>query len=185
MADVYPRESFQEEDRHRSQGEDAVDEFFGWIGRDGMETIERASRQLLGIPLLQDLLDTLPIPVALLNENAQIVLLNRQWSQLIGEDVDHALGQRYGELLGCTHAADGSGGCGTSRHCARCGAFRSIVSSVRLQRNARHAYQLRRTTNHGVEVVDMVVTSTPIEVDGQTFSVFALQERFALSAIDT
>lgn len=185
MADEQRLQPFQADAPNRPDGEEAIDEFFGWMGRDGMETIERVSKHLHGIPLLQDLIDALPIPVALLNDKAQIVLMNRRWFRLLGEDVDQALGKRYGELLGCIHAADGLDGCGTSRHCARCGAFRSILSSGRSRTEAVHGYHLQRYTAHGVEAADLVVTSTPIEVDGHHFTVFALQESLDCSSVGT
>ena len=66
--------------------------------------------------------DTLPTMILALNCFRQVVFANRAATAFLGRpDVENVLGERPGEILGCVNAADGSAGCGTSRHCRNCG----------------------------------------------------------------
>jgi PAS domain-containing protein len=158
------------------QDERGTDDYFAWMGRDGMEDLQQAARLLQGVPLLQDIIDAMPLPVSLLNEKGQIVLINQRWSQSMGEDADCQLGKRHGELLGCIHAVEGPEGCGTSQNCQHCGAMLSCMSSRQSQSQSVRAYHLERDTPHGVEAVELVVTSAPIVVEGRQFTIFVLQD---------
>lgn len=156
--------------------ERVVDDYFAWMGRDGVEDLQRAAALLQGVPLLQDIIDAVPLPVALLNEKGQIVLINRRWSESLGDEADCTLGKRHGELLGCLHATDGEDGCGTSRQCEQCGALVSIQASQQSNGQALRAYHLERPTPQGPEALELMVTSTPIEVGGRWFTIFVLQD---------
>jgi len=162
-------------DTHPVQAERVVDDYFAWMGRDGMEDLERAAALLRGVPLLEDVLDAMPLPVAILNEKGQVVLVNRRWSQSLSVEPDCGLGKRHGELLGCLHAADGPDGCGTSGHCEQCGALISVLASRQSQGQALRAYHMERETSQGPEGVELIVTSTPLEVEGREFTIFVLQ----------
>jgi hypothetical protein len=134
------------------------------------------------VPLLQDVIDAIPLPVSLLNEKGQAVLMNRRWSQSMGEDAECQLGKRHGELLGCIHVAEGPDGCGSSQNCQQCGAMLSCMVSRRSQSQSVQAYHLERDTPHGVEAVELLATSTPIVVEGREFTVFVLQDAEAHGA---
>ena len=158
------------------QDERVVDDYFSWMGRDGVEDLQRAATLLQGVPLLQDILDAVPLPVSILNEKGQTILVNRLWSESLGDEADCILGKRHGELLGCLHAAEGSDGCCTSRHCEQCGAMVSVRTSRQNQGQSVRAFHLDRSTPHGPEGVEMLVTSTPLEVEGRKFTIFVLQD---------
>ncbi len=91
---------------HRQSSED-VDLYFGQLGRDGLEELQSASRLILGVPLLKEIINAMPLPVAVLNDKAQVVLTNRCWDRLVGKATDCLLGARHGELLGCIRCEDG------------------------------------------------------------------------------
>ncbi len=66
-----------------------------------------------------------------LNEARQIVHANRAFLEKFDvADPATLYGCRPGEVLGCLHAAQGPGGCGTSAHCRFCNAVRAVLSSV-------------------------------------------------------
>ena len=54
------------------QSSEEVDVFFDQLGRDGLEEIRTASRLLLGVPLLQEIINAMPVPVAVLNDKGQV-----------------------------------------------------------------------------------------------------------------
>jgi len=152
----------------------AVDAYFAKIGREGLGEIQGLLTLLRGAPLLQQTIDAMPIPVSVLNPGAQAVMINRRWTEYLGSDADCALGKRHGELLGCIHVGEGPDGCGTSRHCGRCGAAISFVASQREQGQSIRTYRLDRDTPDGIESTEFLVTSTPIQVGGRSFTIVAL-----------
>jgi hypothetical protein len=46
------------------------------------------------------------------------------------KNLDQALGLRLGEILGCAHAIDNLGGCGTQGDCVNCGAITSMLGAL-------------------------------------------------------
>jgi PAS domain-containing protein len=153
-----------------------VDLYFERLGRDGFEEIQSAARLALSVPLLQEVINAMPVPVSLLNEKGQVILTNRWWDRLVGDATDCILGKRHGELLGCIHCHDGPGGCSTLPGCAHCGAASAIFESQELKEQVTREYRLRRQAKDGEEVAELLVTATPLKVDHRNFTVFALQE---------
>jgi signal transduction histidine kinase len=91
------------------------------------ETVEFASHN----PLIDGLLKTSGGLVAILNESRQIIAINDSFLKDLGiDDPSGVLGLRPGEALHCVHAHEMPGGCGTSRHCATCGAALAIVATL-------------------------------------------------------
>jgi signal transduction histidine kinase len=69
--------------------------------------------------------------LAVLDEHRQIVTTNDTFLKAMGiEDAAAVLGLRPGEALGCVHAQEKPGGCGTTKYCATCGAAVAIVASL-------------------------------------------------------
>jgi PAS domain-containing protein len=156
------------------QDEAVVDRVFSWMGRDEPDEVQRTTAALRAVPYLQEILDAMPLPVSLLNEKGQIVLMNRWWSQSLGEEAGCALGKRHGEVLNCAHSSDGPDGCGTSRHCEQCGALVSVLESQRSQTQVTRAYQLHRETATGLQTTELSVTSTPLRVQGRKLTLFVV-----------
>ena len=68
---------------------------------------------------------------AVLNDKRQVIALNDAFIKLLGiDDVGPLLGLRPGETVNCVHSHDMPGGCGTSEHCATCGAVVSILAAM-------------------------------------------------------
>jgi hypothetical protein len=100
---------------------------------------ERASEDELwrGLELVsqdlgaQLLLQRSPGLAALLNEHRQVLAVNDNVLKVLGiESVGAVIGLRPGEALGCIHAAEMPGGCGTSFPCADCGAVLAILACM-------------------------------------------------------
>ena len=120
-------------------------------------------------------LDAIPISLLILNRHRQIMLANAQTLKATGMDIDTILGKRPGEAFGCVHACQEPGGCGTSEFCAKCGAARSILMGLDGHKNIQECNLLRRG-NQGFEALDMQVSSAPIEVEGNPYVLFSIQD---------
>lgn len=72
-----------------------------------------------------------PVPVLVLNRRRQVVFANEAALFLRKDNkADGLTGERLGDLLGCRHAAESPGGCGTTPMCEVCGAFSAILNAL-------------------------------------------------------
>jgi signal transduction histidine kinase len=82
------------------------------------------------------------------------------------------LGQRPGEILDCVHAAGAPGGCGTTEFCRTCGAVHAILSALRGMESLEEC----RIVQVEGSALDLRVQGTPLEVEGQKFAVFSVED---------
>jgi signal transduction histidine kinase len=137
------------------------------------DIIQMQSRYFLDAPLLHRLFDAIPDIVLVLNQQRQIVFANRALLEALDLDgIDTVLGQRPGEALGCLHAFETEGGCGTTEFCKTCGAVQAILSSLKGQ-EAIEECRISRDTG---EALDLQVWATPLHLNGEQFSLFAVKD---------
>lgn len=111
-------------------------------------------------------LEPLPLAVYILNEQRQIVWLNRNARTAV--QVDQAIGLRPGEALGCVNSRTMPGGCGTSVLCAHCGAPTAIVRAVEGAEGADECV-IKRHDHLGLEALNLLVWTAPLETPGYRF----------------
>ncbi|MDP1892086.1 MAG: HAMP domain-containing sensor histidine kinase [Gemmatimonadaceae bacterium] len=156
------------------------------------DEVQRQHRKLQALPFVCDFLDAMPNLAVVLNADRQIVLMNRAFRDFLGAGdpdsdanaqrrevfealVASALGKRPGEAVGCIHAAETDGGCGTTKFCRNCGAARAIVNSQKW--HGLDVQECRLTVGDGDRVetsVDFRVWAQSLDVDGEWFTVFSL-----------
>jgi signal transduction histidine kinase len=137
------------------------------------KTIRDQSRYFLSVPLMRQLFDVVPDIVLILNSQRQIVFANTPLLNTLGLTDDKAiLGLRPGEALGCIRAFETAGGCGTSEFCSTCGAVKAILTSLLGQQSIQEC----RITQQNGEALDLQVWASPLEVNGELFSVFAVKD---------
>lgn len=114
---------------------------------------------------------------AILNMQRQLLALNKNYLEAIGiENPEMALGLRPGEAIRCVHATDNEGGCGTSKHCATCGAAIAIVSAQELQHPVEQKCCLEMKFNGSSADRFFSVRAQKHEVDGEKFILLYLQD---------
>lgn len=88
--------------------------------------------RVAGDPLVTRLMLAAGGMFAVLNARREVVAANLELLRALGvEDPGDVLGLRPGEALGCAHAYEAAGGCGTGSFCSTCGAAISILASLR------------------------------------------------------
>lgn len=126
------------------------------------------------VSFFERVLDAIPSMAMLLGAERQILLANRRLVEFAGaEDVDELRGMRPGEMLGCVHALESCGGCGTTPHCAVCGSLLAIVDAQLGYGQTQVCLMLRRTGS-GDESVALEVWAAPLEVSGQRLTLVCL-----------
>jgi signal transduction histidine kinase len=82
------------------------------------------------------------------------------------------LGKRPGEAINCIYASLETGGCGTSEFCRTCGAINSILEA---QMGIQSTKECRILTTE-TDALDLRVTSTLYEAEGEKFTIFAIND---------
>lgn len=139
-----------------------------------VEDVERQASRLRDMPLVQQLLDASPSPLAILNAQRQIVLYNSALEAL-ARPADELKGQRLGEALGCVHAWDGPGGCGTSEYCRECGAARAIEAALGGGKFSKRCLMLRDGET-GSPAAELLATALPMPGLGPGFIACGMQD---------
>lgn len=117
------------------------------------------------------LLDAVPTILTILNGQRQIVYANKSMLAFLGiSDAAALIGLRSGDALGCAHAAQSEQGCGTTIFCSTCGAARATLSAL----NGQFDVQECRILKTDGDALDLRVWATPLEVNGEKYTIFAL-----------
>ncbi|MBI5847374.1 MAG: HAMP domain-containing histidine kinase [Nitrospirae bacterium] len=127
-------------------------------------------------PVVDGLLKTVGGLIAVLNEHRQILSVNSALLDMIGiDDPRSVLSLRPGEAIGCIHAHDMPGGCGTSRYCSTCGAAIAIVTS--LSTDGPQEQKCVATVSRDGRQTDLClrVRSCPISLEGTRFLLLFVQ----------
>jgi len=140
-------------------------------------TVWQQRQVFVANPVALAMLDSMLGPAIVLNAQRQIVVANRQFIEVLGvEDAGVLLARRPGEVLDCVHATEWPGGCGTSEHCAACGAVAGILSAWRTHSEATTECRVCTRGGAGGGALDFRAKTSFLSVDGADFVVFALQD---------
>jgi signal transduction histidine kinase len=107
-----------------------MDTYFAPAKRTETHKLKKQIDDVIDNPIMDALLKTAAGLLVVLNEDRQIVALNHTFIKALGiKDAQDALGLRLGESLGCIHAFQEPGGCGTTEYCVSCGAAIATMSA--------------------------------------------------------
>ncbi len=130
---------------------------------------------MLSNPLITRLLDSFPEPVAVLNQQRQIVLANDKMVCMLGRPLKQVAGMRPGEALGCIYSRETEKGCGASEACQVCGGARAILDSQYSDAPVSGDCHIRVRSAAGEAALDVRVWATPLKEFG-AFTVFAFRD---------
>jgi len=140
-------------------------------------TLRSQIAQVTRQPVVDALLRSLGGAVVILNRNRQIVSANARYLETLGvERAEELLGSRPGESLDCIHAWDHPAGCGTGPACASCGAVIAMVAALEQGGAEERECVLACGSPEAPRDVDLRVRASPLELDGEDFLLFTLQD---------
>ncbi|MCL5807021.1 MAG: PAS domain-containing sensor histidine kinase [Deltaproteobacteria bacterium] len=120
-----------------------------------------------------DIINYVPDIVIILNKNRQAVFANQALVNMLKiSNPESIQGQRFGEILKCTHADESEGGCGTTEACRYCGAVNGILRSQRGE-NAIEECRILVKGEQGIDAMDLRVWATPFVHHDEHFTCFA------------
>ncbi len=122
-------------------------------------------------PMVRLLLDASMGFAIVLNRHRQVVHVNHAFQAYMDtHGLVLASGQRVGELLHCVNSDESDGGCGTTEACTYCGVGRSTPFA---RQGARGAYECRIQTSEVGNDLDLLIRTTPLEIEDEAFLVLA------------
>ncbi len=128
-------------------------------------------------PTLRSLLGRIPVAVALLDENRDVVFGQDRLLSLVGAERPPREGfHAPGDLVGCVNALAAEGGCGTSEACALCGAYCAIARSQKHDEVVTRECRIRYRGDAGEDDLDLTVTAAPYETDGNRYTLLTVQD---------
>ncbi len=141
-----------------------------------IEVVQRQAAVVAQLPLTASLLHSVLNHVFILNEQRQVVFASKNVEGLMGGGTSRQmLGLRPGELLGCLHAENPTGGCGTSLFCGECGALQAILSGL-AGRTEMQECRLTRWMNCREEALDLVVYGSPLQIEDEKYVMLAVMD---------
>lgn len=162
---------------HPESEEEGVETYFAPAARASEDILQQEIEAISQNPVIDTVMDIVGGLVAVLNEQRQILAINKTLLKTLGiNEAGEALGLRLGEAIHCIHAHEHPGGCGTTRYCSTCGAAIAIVTSL-----AQDSIETREcvvTANINGEYVDLYfqVRCIPVSFREQRFLLLFLQD---------
>jgi signal transduction histidine kinase/DNA-binding response OmpR family regulator len=122
--------------------------------------------------------ENVPLVMLLVDRDCRILKANRfteRWLGLL--DPASLMGQRGGEAIGCFHASDGSGGCGSAPQCGHC-VIRQSVSDTWATGESRHQLEATVPLNleGRVQEVTFLLSTARLCVRGEFQVLVTLQD---------
>lgn len=134
-------------------------------------------RMIAGSELLNSYLSLTAGILVVLNEQRQIVGLNRVFLDLLGiDDAEQALGLRLGESLGCVNAQTMPGGCGTSKLCASCGAVIAMLAALERDEKSEQICALESNVRGVRRNLALAVQASPLQLVDHRFIIIAVRD---------
>jgi len=148
--------------------------FFAPAEREPLEVIHRQAGGFRATPVARTLLNATLNYLFLLNSRRQIVMASENVLELMpAQTMDQIIGLRPGEALGCIHAAECEGGCGTSRFCSQCGSVHVILSGLKGYR-AMEECHLVRLNGGKTESLHLQVLATPLVQNNERYTLLTV-----------
>lgn len=140
------------------------------------DDIVRRQFRLFSDGTMQGVLDLIDVSILILNTNRQAVFVNKRLRDLLtDQSLECIIGRRPGDIFGCLHALETSGGCGTSESCAMCGARESILMGLSGCEASKEC-RILSTSSGRLAAHDLLVTSKPLNKQGDRFAIVTLQD---------
>jgi hypothetical protein len=125
---------------------------------------------------LRAVLDAMPNPVFVVDEDVRILDYNQAAIPLLGDKPDYVLQQRGGDALHCIQAVNSPQGCGRAEQCRTCIIRDSVRESCSDRRIVRQGKKM--TLVRGERQVDayVLVSTSPFHYEGRTLVILTLED---------
>jgi len=128
------------------------------------------------IGFLKAVLNAIPSPVLVVDDDVRIVDLNHAAAQWLNAHPSAVLKLRGGEALHCIHASETPGGCGAAPACYDCVVRNSVREAYAGKQAIRKTYPMHLTIDGKTEDVNILVTTAPIDYNNERLVLLVLED---------
>ncbi len=125
---------------------------------------------------LRAVLDAIPSPVLIVDNDIHILACNRAAAPLVGDEPKLVLHMRGGEALHCFNSTASPAGCGHSAGCQTCIVRNAVHSSFDNQRVFRQKSKMTLAGVGGNSEVYLLVTAAPLHHEGGSYVILILED---------
>ena len=121
-------------------------------------------------------LDAIPSPVLVVEEDVRIVSYNAAAAGLLSEDATAALRRRAGEALHCLHSTESPEGCGRGPVCLDCVVRQSVNQALEGKKTVRRKARMDIVSHEQIVPVFLLVTATPLRYEERDLVLVSLED---------
>lgn len=126
--------------------------------------------------LVTAVLDAMPTPVFVVDDDVRIIGYNLAASQMLVQEPELVIRRWAGEVLHCVHATETPAGCGQAEPCRDCPVRNSVAESIRGHRVARKRARMELVGEKGVTPIYLLVTTAPFIHQGKSLVLLTLED---------
>jgi len=124
----------------------------------------------------QTVLNAIPVPAFVVDEEVTIIDLNLSATDFCGHDRDAAFRRRGGDVLRCLHANDAPDGCGSGPLCKNCVIRNSVRKCVRAQAVSRKVMHLQVVREQTTKEIQVLITASPMSSEGEKLALVMIED---------
>ena len=122
------------------------------------------------------LLDAMPCPVLVVEEDVRIVDFNTAAGKTLAEKRELVIQRRAGEVLHCLHSQETPQGCGRAPACRTCPIRNAVNSALLGETPLRQAVELELVTQGKVTQALFLITVAPLVFENARLAVVILED---------
>lgn len=133
--------------------------------------------------LYRSILNAIPSPVFIVDDDVQIADLNGVASAMSGGEMVAVLKRRGGEVLHCLHSTDVEEGCGRAPFCKRCVIRNSVKTCLAGQAVSRARMKMDFLPGSGRKAMDLLITASPMPGGGEPMALLIIEDITEISTL--
>jgi PAS domain-containing protein len=138
---------------------------------------------LPGNDLFEIVLDAIPAPILVVDQDVAIHAYNRAAAPLFDHEPEAGIRMGCGDALHCIHSTETPEGCGGGEACRRCVIRNSVQMSYKGKTVVRSKSEMQRVGEGTIEKVHMLVTTAPFRYNGESLALVILEDISELVAL--
>lgn len=124
----------------------------------------------------RSILDAMPIPVFIVDDDLRLIDLNRMASVVFGLEKPNVFLKRGGEALHCLHSTDSPGGCGRGPFCRSCVIRNAVGEAMKGSSVVRRRTRVEFRLPAGTRQLDLLVTASRLPGPVEKLSLLMVED---------
>ncbi|MBW2193835.1 MAG: hypothetical protein JRF27_08630 [Deltaproteobacteria bacterium] len=140
-------------------------------------------RITVGDDIFETVLDAVPSPILIVDDNIRIHGYNLAAAPLFEKEPERALRMKCGDAFYCIHSEETPAGCGGGEACKKCVIRSAVSESYQGDKVVRKKTEMQLVTGNGEKPVQMLVTTAPLKYRDRSLVILTLEDVTELTAL--